>query len=169
MNIIDKLLGRKTVADPVVAAASPASRPQRPEWATNDLRLPPWAKISDTQFERACVHIEVDSEAAYAYWLALLGFSELTQYNLECAAQCIKLDLQAATALTEHDMRFAGRHVAVTMSRAEKYAQAQYPKGKSSVVKDRTGKEVTLSGADLASKGLEARGHYMRIRGALPM
>lgn len=188
MKLIDKLLGRQTAAsskpaavavsgadfgDSVAAKMAPqpseaGKAPRRPEWMSSELRLPPWAKVSDTQYERANIHIEVDSEAAYAYWLNLLDSPTLDQYWLEVAHQCIKLDLQAALAFTQHDMRFADRHVAIKMTRAEKYAQAGKPVGKSATVKGRDSKDKTLRGADLASQGLEARGHYIRIRGALP-
>jgi hypothetical protein len=162
MNIIDKLLGRKTKAD------SHSLLPRRPEWMATGVVLPPWAKISDEQYDRASIHIEIDSDVAYAYWLGLLDNPELDQYWLEVAYQCIKLDLDAALLNTEHDMRFAERHIARTFTRATKYAQAQYPVGRSATVRGVGGATKTLSGANLASQGLEARDHYKRIRGQLP-
>lgn len=171
MNFLDKLMGRQpknagiAVAEGLVGKA----RPRRAEWASQGVVLPPWAKVADRQHERASITIDVDSAAAYAYWLELLDNPPLDQYWLEVAHQCIKLDLQAALANSEHDPRFAERHAAFHFLRAEQYAQAGKPTGRSVTKRGRDGKDVTLSGANLASQGLEAREHYKRVRGSLPL
>lgn len=164
MSLIDRLLGKKAEAP-----TAPAPRPQRPEWEDAELRLPSWAKVASERPDGASIKIEVDMQQAYPYWLQLLGFDELTQYNLEVAYQCIKLDLQAALVRTAYDPRVAGKHAVFKFLRAEEYAQAGKPVGRSAETVTAGNQKVTLAGAELASQGLHARQHYVRIRGALPL
>lgn len=126
-----------------------------PSWLRRDeLKLPPWAKVAKVQRDSAAIIVEVDCDAAYPAWLAELGNPTVDQYWLEVAYQCIKLDVQAALVGTKYDPRTAGKHAVFKFSRAEAWEQAKHPAGK---------------GAEAASRGKEARGHYTRIRGSLPM
>lgn len=127
---------------------------QLPSWLRrDDVKLPPWAKLAAKQDERLAAKIEVDSQKAYAEWLATLKVEKVDQYWLEVAYQCIKLDVQAALAGTKYDPQVAGKANQIIMSRAPEYAQAAHPRGR---------------GPEAASKGKEARKHYARIRGSHP-
>ncbi len=67
-----------------------------------------------------------------------------TQYSLEVAYQCLKMDVQSAV----------GFGVEIHIKDAKKaYAQKGHPPGR---------------GALAATQGREARGHYERMRGAVP-
>lgn len=113
-------------------------------------KLPAWAK-ADTS--GASIIIRADTDGAMREWFALLGNPVKDQYWLEVAYQCAKLDLQAAIAGTKFDPR-AGKVAEFRFSRADNWAQHLNPVGR---------------GSALASKGKEARAHYIRVRGALPM
>ncbi len=126
-----------------------------PDWLRrDDVKLPPWAKFARDPNPKMATTIDVDSAAAYAEWLQTLAPEKVDQYWLEVAFQCIKLDVQAAIAGTKYDPRVAGKMVEIKFSRAEAYALEKFPRGR---------------GTEVATKGLEARGHYVRIRGAMPM
>lgn len=121
-------------------APIPALRSQRPN-------LPAWAQI------RKDGVIEVDTDAAYGEWFQLLGNPKLDQYWLEVAYQCAKMDLQAAIAGTPMDPSIAKQPALFKFRRSVSLAQSKHKRGK---------------GPELATKGLEARAHYRRIRGFLP-
>lgn len=123
----------------------------------SEVTLPSWAKFIEGS-PKACCIVEVDSEKAYEEWLAKFIFpvgpaAEIDQYWLEVAYQCIKMDVQAALEGTEMDPQKAGRYAQINFTRAPRFALANHPAGK---------------GADAASRGLEARAHYVRIRGRVP-
>lgn len=106
--------------------------------------LPKWAKREGTIRGRPV--IGVDANAAYEAWLAELSVkkSEIDQYWLECAYQCIKLELQSLLGFVIEI------HIHDT---EKKYAQKKWPAGRGPVA---------------ASRGLEAREHFKRLRGSLP-
>lgn len=165
------------------AQPTPSTTVETPVWLKKELRLPPWAKVCDTHSHKLCGRIKVDTSAAMREWLELLttpvnteaakaglaarGADELTQYWLEVAYQCVKLDVQMAIETSALDPRQAAKPVEFHFVRAPEYAQADYPPGPVKTKRVR-GKEVKLRGAELASNGLEAREHYKRIRGRLP-
>ena len=117
------------------------------------LSLPSWASQEKSTHNKVSIVVKVDSAAAYKDWLERLGNPEVDQYWLEVAYQCIKLDVQMAIAGTEFDPRTAGKSAEFRFSNAPEFALKNHPEGK---------------GAALATKGLEARNHYVRIRGAMP-
>lgn len=118
-----------------------------------ELSLPSWAKRKESAHDKVSIIVEVDSDAAYKEWLKTLEVTTLDQYWLEVAYQCIKLDVQAAIAGTEFDPRTAGKSAEFRFSNAPEYALKNHPEGR---------------GIAVATKGLEARNHYARIRGSLP-
>lgn len=120
----------------------------------SSLQLPTWAKLAKNQSSKASVVIEVDMDGAMEEWLGLLDAKDkVDQYWLECAYQCAKLDLQSAIAATDHDPRVAGKHAQFNFSRSEKWILANFSPG---------------LGVDRASRGGDARGHYIGIRGKMP-
>lgn len=145
---------RKPAAD---APAAPPDAPRVVPSPARPLAQSPheWLTVTPADPEAklsGCVTI--DSAAAYPYWLDLLGVKEVDQYWLEVAYQCIKLDAQMAVVDTALDPRVAGKSIEIKFSRAEEFAQAKYPSGR---------------GPSLATRGKEARNHYVRIRGRMPM
>ena len=117
-----------------------------------ELILPAWASKAEDP-GKAKLAVQIDSAPAYKEWLRLLDVSEVDQYWLEVAYQCIKLDTQAALVGTEFDPRTSGKHVEFRFSNAPEYALAAHPEGR---------------GVAAATQGKEARGHYTRLRGGLP-
>lgn len=112
-------------------------------------QLPAWATAL------APGKIEIKASQFYPEWLTLLGvesLEKLTQYDLECAYQCAKMDIQFAIAGTDL-MPPEGGALCILVKdddkESGKWAQKNYPAGK---------------GAEAASKGKEAREHYKRIR-----
>ena len=118
-----------------------------------ELSLPSWAKQKAAKSNKVSVVVEVDTDAAYADWLQRLEVKNVDQYWLEVAYQCIKLDVQMALAGTSLDPRVAGKSAEFRFSNCPKYRLADHPVGK---------------GAEAATQGREARGHYVRLRGAMP-
>lgn len=98
------------------------------------LRLPKWAKAVGPG------KVEVQAAEFYPEWLALLGVAEaeITQYDLECAHQCMKLDIQLAAAGTDFIPDYGALVIIVkdTTKAAgasgvqSKWAQCRYPEGK---------------------------------------
>lgn len=130
-----------------------------PQWLRRDgLTLPPWARVAESVSSRAgmvSICIEVDTDAAYRAWLDELGAAHrVDQYWLEVAHQCVKLDLQSALLNTPYDPRVSAKPAEFHLTRAPQWEQKKYQKGR---------------GADAATRGREAREHYRRIRGQLPM
>jgi hypothetical protein len=119
----------------------------------NTLNLPSWASVDSDGSDKFAVTILVDSAAAYTEWLTELGVDEPTQFDIECAYQCIKMDVQRAVEGTEYDPRTAGKSHVIKFSRAEEFALANFPEGK---------------GVGAATQGLQARNAYRKARGAVP-
>lgn len=123
------------------------------------LELPEWAEVVGQG------KIEMNADGFYTEWLALLGIpmGNITQYDLEMAFQCAKLDIQFAVAGTEFvpqggalvllvkDTSKAARKHRVTGKEvfSSLWAQDIYPEGR---------------GILAASKGGEARAAFRRIR-----
>jgi hypothetical protein len=118
-----------------------------------ELQLPGWARVREGASDKFSVSLAVDSASAYREWLTTLGVTEVDQYWLEVAYQCIKIDLQAALVGTAHDPRTCGKPSEFRFSKSEEHALADKPEGKGIVA---------------ATQGKEARGHYVRLRGAMP-
>jgi hypothetical protein len=157
MGLLDKLMGKKPAE----------SRLQVPAWLRkNAVQLPPWARQAEIARSDVSMYILVDTDAAVQDWVATFELKpeEIDQYWLEVIYQCIKLDVQAAIARSDFDPRDRKMPVEIKMQRAEKWALANFPDKHATV---EGGKRV--SGIERASKGREAREHYRRVRGALPM
>jgi hypothetical protein len=183
--------GRGAQSEDVAVATAPVPA-AKPEWMQRtDVKLPPWASIAENSREKFINDIVIDGPAAYAEWLATLmsetpkhraawdaalpkertkeppevlrSASDVDQYWLEVAYQCIKLDIDMALAGTALDPAGTGKHGHRKITRAAQYAQADYADNHA-VVRD--GKP--MSGAERATQGREAREHYKRIRGNLP-
>lgn len=148
--------------------AQPSQVVSAPDWMTKSLRLPSWAAACETHSHKLGGRIEVDTGAAMHEWLTLLGApDQLTQYWIECAYQCVKLDLQLAIENSGIDPRTAGKPVEFNFQRADEFALNKFPPGDTRTV-NVNGTELQLSGVELATNGREAREHYKRIRGRLP-
>jgi hypothetical protein len=80
--------------------------------------------------------------------------ADATQYWLEVAYQCAKLDLQLAIDGTQYDPRIAKKPAEFKFTRCNHWQLKLHPPGK---------------GIELATKGHEARNHYRRIRGRIPL
>lgn len=108
--------------------------------------LPDWAWLGDKSAEGLDV-VHVDADRAYPALLSELGVkkADRDQYWLEVAYQCIKLDLQVS-------MRKFGFEVRIHDS-DKNWAQAKFSAGR---------------GAEVATKGREARDHYRQMRGFIP-
>lgn len=147
-----------------------------PDWLKKtSLKLPGWAWVSDDyNHDKMSLKIVADPAIAYPEWFALLhdekypipldmakiGITHMPdvdvpdQYWLEVAYQCTKLDLQSAIVGTPYDPRLSGKNVEFKFQKTEKYAHKNWPAGKT---------------AEVASQGKQARLHYIRVRGSLPM
>jgi hypothetical protein len=126
-----------------------------PAWMQrSDVNLPPWAKVSPSGSKGVSIKIDIDTDGAMREWMHLLGVERVDQYWLEVAFQCAKLDVQSALAGTKYDPRINGAPPMFSFNRADKWALRRHPVGR---------------GIEAATKGKEARQHYQRIRGALPM
>ena len=118
----------------------------------SDINLPAWARIVEGG-AKLLVTVEVDSDKAYEVMLAELGAEVIDQYWLEVAYQCIKLDVQAALEGSALCPVGNGACAQFNFTRAPRWAQDKYKRGR---------------GVLAATKGLEARGHYKRLRGRIP-
>lgn len=131
-----------------------------PSWLKRDtLKLPPWAKVKKSarvDSGAISICIEGDTDGYVREWFALLGVEPgaADQYWLEVAYQCAKMDLQSAITNTVHDPRTSGCSVEFIFTQSERWAQNKYPAGR---------------GIHAATQGREARDHYRRIRGLLPL
>lgn len=138
--------------------------------------LPGWAALAAHQVDGRLLIVDVDADAMYRAWLAAFAANPPrpadfpgrrmkagpaipamsakdaacdpaapTQYWLECAYQCMKLELQVALRRFDFEIR---------VHDAEKaFALAKWPAGR---------------GGLAATRGLEAKAHFKRLRGVLP-
>ncbi len=189
MSFMDRVLGRNRTS----TAPPPAISAPRPDWMQRDvLKLPPWASVKPDADDKFGIDLVIDGDAAYREWLATLQTetqkqlaawlatppaersagppevlttsADVDQYWLEVAYQCIKLDVDMALEGTQFSAAGSGKHVHRRITRASQYAQANYVDNHAINV---PGKEMT--GAERATQGHEAREHYKRIRGRLPV
>jgi hypothetical protein len=110
------------------------------------MSLPAWMVEVPTPDGKIPAYV-VNADAAYEAILAELGFDvdELTQYHLEVAYQCIKMECQRILGTFGFELRIKDPE--------KKWALKKFKKGR---------------GIDAATKGKEAREHYRRIRGFIP-
>ena len=128
-----------------------------PSWLKRDsLKLPHWAKVEKHPYSKSgkvSLCIKVSTKGYVEDWLKLLEVKKVNQYWLEVAYQCAKLELQSCLVGTEYDPTTSGKPVEFHFDNAPEYALKKFPKGR---------------GIEVASKGLEAREHYKRLRGHMP-
>jgi len=144
-----------------------------PEWLRKkqEVALPYWAKqVENSRPNALAATFIADPDAFYPEWFALLAdkaypipegsglhhmpdVSRPDQYWLEVAYQCAKLDLQLALNGTELDIRMNKKPVEFNFLDRPHWALKKFPEGQ---------------GWKLATNGLQARQHYVRIRGAMP-
>lgn len=129
-----------------------------PSWLKRDaLQLPEWAKVIETQASKdgkVSIVIEGDTDGYIAEWFALLEVKTPDQYWIEVAYQCAKMDLQMAISGTQYDPVVAGKPAEFHFKRSDRWALKNFQPGR---------------GTQAASRDKEARAHYVRIRGKLPM
>lgn len=110
-------------------------------------KLPKWAKqVRDKPIPK----IEVDPDICYPAFFEELGVDpkDVDQYWIEVAYQCMKMELQRIIGFFGFEIRVRAHD-----GRKKRWALANHPVGK---------------GADLATIGREARGHFKRLRGFVP-
>lgn len=110
--------------------------------------IPQWAKRRHSISNSEIVY-DVDPDKAYPQLLDELGFKDLTKYELEVVYQCMKLDMQVAHG----GFRFT-IHVRADGDRKMRWNHTMHPGHHDEVL--------------VATAGLEARSHYLRIRGFIP-
>ena len=129
-----------------------------PSWLKRDeLQLPEWAEVvKSPRSDSGKVSISIlgHTDGYVAEWFALLGVKVPDQYWLEVAYQCAKMDLQMALSGTPYDPLVAGKSAEFHFDRSERWALKNFQPGR---------------GVQAASRDKEARAHYLRIRGKLPM
>ncbi len=109
---------------------------------------PAWAKRHPGRRNSEIVYL-VDPDQFYPQLLDELGFTKIGRYELEVAYQCMKMDMQVA-----HGSYGFTIHVRADGERKRKWNFTMHPG---------TDQDVLV-----ATAGLEAREHYLRIRGFLP-
>lgn len=109
--------------------------------------IPSWAKRR-AGGNRVIVY-DVDPDKFYPQLLDELGFNAITKYNLEVVYQCMKMDMQVA-----HGSFGFTIHIRGDGDRKLRWNHSMH-----------NGHEHD---ALVATAGLEARAHYLRIRGFLP-
>ena len=118
-------------------------------------RLPAWATPHEDFAKAKSLAdvgvVVVDPDLAYPALLKELGVpdAEINKYWLEVVYQCVKLDLQ--TAMGRFGFKILIRSDG---DRKERWALSKWPGGPDQVLR--------------ATKGLEAKAHYRRIRGFIP-
>lgn len=132
--------------DPEVAALL------RRKWVSRQrarfaLGLPSWAKRRNVLSNR--VVYDVDPDLFYPQLLDELGFKTPTKYHVEVAFQCMKMDMQVA-----HGSFGFTIHVRGDNDRKRRWNLTMHAGHDDDVL--------------VATAGLEARAHYLRIRGFLP-
>jgi hypothetical protein len=90
----------------------------------------------------------IDPDEAYPVFLGALGFKgKPDQYAIECAYQCMKLYVQDVAAASPPEDGLV--RITIEGGRGKSWALVNFPVGR---------------GALMATKGLEAKAHYDRIR-----
>lgn len=112
--------------------------------------LPDWLTLDNGVFL-------IDSDIIYPELLKELGVNEdeIDQYWLEVVYQCAKLETQRLLFNTSFDTRPNGKSLLFSVRSADKerWALKNHRRGR---------------GAEVATKGREARGHYIKLRGYIP-
>lgn len=146
-----------------------------PDFLKRDLKLPAWAEeIKSVLADKGRVSavLSLDPDQYMPEWLALVGApTKLDQYWVEVAHQCAKMDLQKSLEGTEYQPSVAGKPVEFRVKNCPKWALKEYPAG-AGVSAASTGKRVVKAGEEpnaLGSSLMTARGHYIKVRGALPV
>ena len=118
---------------------------------TSSVLLPAWAQRREDGV------ILIDPDLAYPEFLKELGVAAPDRYWVEVAYQCAKLEVLRLVSHTDWDRRGDGVPLQFMIlahdGRKDRWALANLPAGR---------------GEDAATKGLEAREHYRRLRGFIP-
>ena len=110
--------------------------------------LPVWAARHPGRSNREIVYL-VDPDKFYPQILDELGVAKPTKYDIEVAYQIMKMDMPVA-----HGSYGFTIHVRADGERKRKWNLTMFPGNDQEVL--------------VATAGLEARAHYLRIRGFLP-
>lgn len=110
--------------------------------------LPRWAKRHPGRSNREIVYL-VDPDQFYPQILDELGVVKPTKYDIECAYQIMKMDMQVA-----HGSYGFTIHVRGDDGRKRRWNLTMFEGHDHDVL--------------VATGGLEARDHYLRLRGFLP-
>lgn len=111
--------------------------------------LPSWAKRHPNLSNSERVVYLVDPDKFYPQILDELGVTKPTKYDIETAYQIMKMDMQVA-----HGSYGFTIHVRSDGERKRKWNLTMFPGNDQEIL--------------VATAGLEARAHYLRIRGFLP-
>lgn len=110
--------------------------------------LPSWAKRHPGRSNSEIVYL-VDPDKFYPQILDELGVTKPTKYDIEAAYQIMKMDMQVA-----HGSYGFTIHVRADGDRKRRWNLSMFPGNDQEIL--------------VATAGLEARAHYLRIRGFLP-
>jgi len=110
--------------------------------------IPEWAKRHPGRSNREIAYL-VDPDKFYPQILDELGVTKPTKYDIEVAYQVMKMDMQVA-----HGSYGFTIHVRADSERKRRWNLSMFPG---------TDQEVLV-----ATAGLEARAHYLRLRGFIP-
>lgn len=123
----------------------------------SEINLPAWATLKGKNRGGMPV-IEVDPDKMYPALLEEYGVDKPDQYWLEVCFQSMKLDLQQAAGTIQIEI-----HIRADGGRKERWRQDAHPEGKAQEKHN-----AHRSGVEAASRGLEARHHYKKLRGVVP-
>lgn len=141
-------IARRTLKEDREVAALLRRRWSERQRARHSKGMPAWSKRHPGRSNREIVYL-VDPDKFYPQLLDELGFTKVTRYELEVAYQCMKMDMQVA-----HGSYGFTIHVRADGERKRKWNFTMHHGTDDDVL--------------VATAGLEARAHYLRIRGFLP-
>lgn len=161
MITVNELIAQVTAPDSVREAMARRVLKEQPEiavvrnrlWGDRQLRrcakgIPSWAKRHPGRSNSEVAYL-VDPNQFYPQILDELGVVKPTKYDIEVAYQIMKMDMQVA-----HGSYGFTIHVRADGDRKRKWNLTMFPGNDQEVL--------------VATGALEARAHYLRLRGFLP-